>query len=61
MAAIFFIKVLDHFLAPLVLEIHVDIRGLVALLADEAFEQQGAAIRIHLSHMEAVAHRRIGR
>ena len=39
-AAVFAIDVLDHLLAPLVLEIDVDVGRLVALVADEALEQQ---------------------
>jgi len=38
-AAVFPVDVLDDFLAPLVLEIDVDIGRLVALLRDEALEQ----------------------
>src|SRR6267378_263686 len=40
LAAIFAIDILDDFLAPLVLEIDVDIGRLVALLRDEALEQE---------------------
>ena len=39
LAAVFPVDVLDDFLAPLVLEIDVDIGRLVALLRDEALEQ----------------------
>src|SRR5437773_12469883 len=39
LAAVFGIDILDDFLAPLVLEIDVDIGPLVALLRDEALEQ----------------------
>ena len=39
-AAVFLVDVLDHLLAPLVLEIDVDVGRLVALGADEALEQQ---------------------
>jgi len=34
------IDVLDDFLAPLVLEVDVDVRRLIALLAEETLEQQ---------------------
>ena len=34
------VDVLDHFLAPFVLEVDVDVRRLVALAGDEALEQQ---------------------
>ena len=39
-AAVFLVDVLDHLLAPLVLEIDVDVGRLVALGGDEALEQQ---------------------
>jgi hypothetical protein len=42
LAAVFGVDVLDHLLAPLVLEIDVDVRRLAALLRDEALEQQAA-------------------
>ena len=41
-AAVLAVDVLDHLLAPLVLEVDVDVRRLVALLADEALEQHVA-------------------
>ena len=60
-AAVFAVDVLDHLLAPLVLEIDVDVGRLVALGRDEAFEQQIAADRIDRGDAEAVADRGIGR
>ena len=39
-AAVAVVDVLDHLLAPLVLEIDVDVGRLVALGRDEALEQQ---------------------
>ncbi|VWC40571.1 hypothetical protein BST28156_06965 [Burkholderia stagnalis] len=57
--AVFLVQVLDDFLAPLMLEVDVDIGRLAALAADEALEQQGAALRIHLGHAEAIADDRI--
>ena len=39
LATVFPVQVLDDFLAPLVLEIDVDVGRLVALLRDEALEQ----------------------
>ena len=50
------VDVLDDFLAPLVLEVDVDVRRLVALARDEAFHEQLAARGIHLGDAEAVAH-----
>ena len=44
-AAVFFVDVLDHLLAALVLEVDVDVGRLVALGADEALEQQVEARR----------------
>ena len=41
LAAVLFVDVLDNLFAPLVLEVHVDIRWFVPLLRDEALEQQG--------------------
>ena len=40
MAAVFVVDVLDHLLAPLVLEIDVDVGRLLALLGDETLEQE---------------------
>ncbi len=40
LAAVFAVDVLDHLLAPLVLEIDVDVGRLVALRRDEALEQE---------------------
>ena len=55
------IDVLDDLLAPLVLEIDVDVGRLVALLADEALEQHVAARGIDFGDAQAIAHRRVGR
>ena len=40
LAAVFFVDVLDDLLAPVVLEVHVDVGRLLALFADKALEQQ---------------------
>ena len=45
LAAVFAVDVLDHLLAPLVLEIDVDVGRLVALGRDEALEQKIARAR----------------
>ncbi len=55
------VDVLDHFLAPLVLEVHVDVGRLVALARNEALEEQRHARRVHLGDAEAVAHGGVGR
>jgi hypothetical protein len=52
---------LDHLLAPLVLEVDVDVRRLIALGRDEALEQKIETRRIDLGDPEAVADRGIGR
>ena len=54
------VDVLDDLLAPLVLEVDVDVRRLVALLRHEALEQEMHPPGVHLGDSEAVAHRRIG-
>src|SRR5580704_12419476 len=59
-AAVFFVDVLDHLLAPLVLEIDIDVGRLVARGADEALEQHIDAGRVDRGDAEAVADDRIG-
>ena len=59
--AVLGVDVLHHLFAPLVLEVDVDVRRLVALLADEALEQHRHARRVDLGDAEAVADRRVGR
>ena len=60
-AAVLVVDVLDHLLAPLMLEIDVDVGRLLALGADEALEQQVDAVGIDLGDAEAVADRGVGR
>ena len=60
-AAIAPVDLLDHLLAPRVLEIDVDIRRLLAVGADEALEQQIDLGRIDRGDPEAVADRRVRR
>ena len=55
------VDVLDHFLAPLMLEIDVDIRRLVPRLADEPFEDHSTYFRTDAGDAQAVADHRIGR
>jgi hypothetical protein len=59
LAAVLAVDVLDDLLAPLVLEVDVDVRRLVALARDEALHEQLAARGIHLGDAEAVAHHRV--
>ena len=54
------VDVLDHLLAPLVLEVDVDVGRLVALDADEAAEEERRAARVDLGDEEAVADERVG-
>ncbi len=54
------VQVLDDFLAPLVLEVDVDVGRFVAFLGDEALEEQRRLRRVDLGDAERVAHRRIG-
>jgi hypothetical protein len=61
MAAIAPVDVLDHDLAPLMLEIDVDVRRLVAIGRDEALEQEIDPRGIDVGDAEAVAHRGIRR
>ena len=60
-AAIFLVDVLDHLLAPLMLEIDVDIRRLAALGRHEALEQQIDGIGADIGDAEAIADDRIRR
>ena len=59
-AAVLLVKVLKHFLAALVLEIDVDVGGLVPLAADETLEEHVHSLGIDGGDAEAVADRRIG-
>ena len=61
MAAVAPVDVLDHLLAPLMLEIDVDIGRLAAVLGNEAGEQEIALVRIDRGDAEAKAHRAVGR
>jgi len=55
------VDILDHLVAPFVLEIDVDIRRLVTLGGDEAFEQQIETRGVDFRYAEAETHGRIGR
>ena len=62
-AAVALVDVLHHLLAPLVLEVDVDVRRLAALLGDEALEQQVLVLlgRIDRGDAQAEADHGIGR
>ena len=59
-AAVTPIEILDHLLAPLVLEVHVDVGRLAAVGGYEALEQQIDAGGIDRGDAEAVAHHAVG-
>ena len=59
-AAVLFVDVLDHFLAPLMLEVDVDVGRLVALARNESLEQHFHARGIDRGDAEAIADDRIG-
>src|SRR5208283_8200 len=61
LAAILAIDILDHLFTALVLEIHVDIRRLVALLGNEALEQHRHARGIHFGDLQAITDHGVGR
>src|SRR5688572_3430558 len=54
------IDVLDHLLAPLVLEINIDIGRLVALLGDESRKEKFALLWIDLRDTDTEAHGTVG-
>ena len=60
LAAVFPVDVLDDLLAPLVLEVDIDVGRLAPLRRDETLEQQIGAVGIDLGDAETEAHRRIG-
>ena len=59
--AVCFIDVLNDLLAPLVLEVHVNVGRLAALPADETLEQQLAFFGVYGGDAQAKTHGRIGR
>src|SRR5690606_1507882 len=59
-AAVLVVDVLDHLLAPLVLEIDVDVRRLVAFLRQESRQQQTAFGGVDGSNAEREADRGVG-
>ena len=61
LAAVLLVEILQHLLAALVLEIDVDVRGLVPLAADEPLEEHVHPLGIDRRDAQAVADGRIGR
>ena len=55
------INMLDHLFAPLMLEIDVNIRRLIAFSRDKALEQKVNTGRIDRRHAKHITDRRIGR
>ena len=60
LAAVALIEILDHLLAPLVLEIDVDVGRLATFGGDEALEQQVDLGGVDGGDAEAEAHRAVG-
>ena len=60
-AAITPVDVLDHLLAPLVLEIDVDVGRLAAVLGNEAGKQKFGLFRVYRGDAEAIADRAVRR
>ena len=61
LAPVLAVDVLDHLLAPLVLDVEVDVGRTVALEREEALEQQAERDRVGLGDAERVADRAVGR
>src|SRR3546814_17565721 len=59
--AIGFVDPLDHFLAPFMLEIDIDVGRLIPAFGNKAFEQQFMLDRIDRGDAEDIANHRIGR
>ena len=59
-AAVLLVDVLDHLLAPLVLDVEVDVGRLGALAREEALEQQAQADRVDGGDAQAVADGGVG-
>src|SRR5687768_745366 len=60
LAAIFSIDVLNHLLAPLVLEIDIDVRRLAAGCGEKSLEQNINLRGVDAGHAEAIADSRVG-
>ena len=60
LAAVFAVDVLDDFLASFVLEVHIDIRRLIAFAGNKALEQQANLVRVNLGNKQAVTHHGVG-
>ena len=61
LASVLLVKILQNLFPTLVLEVDVDVRRFVPLLADEPLEQEVDAVRIDRRHAQRVADGRVGR
>jgi hypothetical protein len=61
LSAVFLVDILDDLFAPLMLEIDVDVRRLVALARDEALEQRIHPVGVDLGDAQRIAHHRVRR
>ena len=59
-AAVALVHVLDHFLAPGGVEVHVDVGRFAPLARDEALHQHADARRVHFGDAQHVARHRVG-
>ncbi|MND67076.1 hypothetical protein D3C80_584810 [compost metagenome] len=53
--------ILQHLFTPLVLEVDVNVRRLIALTGEETLEQQVAVHRVQFSDAQHITHHRVGR
>lgn len=60
-AAVSRVDVLDHLLAALVLEVDIDVRGLVAGFGDEALEHHRDGVGVDLGDPQHIANGGVGR
>ena len=60
LTAIFLINVLNDFLAPLMLKIHINIGRFIALFGNKALKKHAHAGRIDFGNAQAITDRRVG-
>ena len=60
LTAVALVNVLNNLFTPFVLEIHIDVGGLIPVFGDEPFKQQFHIGRVHLGDAQAVTDRGIG-
>ncbi len=59
-ASVFLIDILDHFFAPLMFEVDIDIRGFAPVFGDEALRHHGDGFRADIGDAERIADDGIG-